>query len=207
MTKDFAPDWLRAKIEADKYLPAVTSVVSGMIGDIVSVNVLPSDYEADVKCATDYIVRVDAGDIACRVRYRDNCPWRELTIRSRLASGTKTELAKLREGFGRWYLYAWADRGNYDIFPEWVWIDLDRLRSSGLMEKQRREIRNYDSRTWFIAITLKELMQADVILKAELAQTAGLIVGNYMPDGAKADVLCQTRNSRPNLVCRTPCTI
>jgi hypothetical protein len=100
-----------------------------------------------------------------------DCPWRDLTIRSRRDTKAKTELAKIKEGHGFRYFYGWID--DNDKIVEWMLIDLDKLRASGLLEKPRREIPNKDKDgnpdgTYFICIKSIELFNADCTIAYRL---------------------------------------
>lgn len=116
------------------------------------VNVRIASKDQDMKQATDFIVIIEGGEIAVRIR-RANVRWRDLTIRSRIGHA-KTEIHKIREGFGRYYLYCWTDANN--AICDWILVDLDLLRESGLLEN-RKEIPNKDGYTAFINIPAIEL--------------------------------------------------
>lgn len=67
--------------------------------------------------------------IACRVRrpgYADRYPW-EITIRSQRDSGMRTELVKLREGWGDWMFYGHASEDPGAV-ERWFLIDLHAWR-------------------------------------------------------------------------------
>lgn len=67
--------------------------------------------------------------IAARVRrhgYADRYPF-EFTVRSKRDSGSKTELAKLLEGWGDWMFYAHSNQFE-TAFDKWMLIDLSAWR-------------------------------------------------------------------------------
>jgi hypothetical protein len=134
-----------------------------MAGRIISVKEA-SGYQ-DEKESTDYIIEIKTGTIACRVR----APrfWRafgDITLRSHRPRGTETELAKIRKGFARWYLYIWAERTKT---PEaWVWLDLDRVRASGLIDVDSRATWNYDMSSAFVSLDLFDLWDTQCITGA-----------------------------------------
>jgi len=128
------------------------------------IRVYVADPDADYKRATDFTVRIDGGDIAVRIR-RASQKYRDWTIRS-YKGGHKTEIHKLKEGFGRFYLYCWEDEQGR--LSEWVLIDLDRVRKAGLLDKTRREIANQDGRTRFIAVPVGELDEANCLVVRQL---------------------------------------
>jgi hypothetical protein len=109
---------------SDQYLPSVR----GLVGPLLLV---PAPVERDVNEATDLIVlRARDMTIAVRLRrpgYAGRYPG-QFTIRAKLPSGAKTELAKIVEGWGDWLFYGHAD-GHIGI-SEWVLIDLHYLRAA-----------------------------------------------------------------------------
>lgn len=121
----------------------------------------------DTRQATDMVMRVESGvDVAVRIR-RPNCEYRELTIRSRASNGGKTELDKLREGWGDWYVYAWSNRQG--LLNEWILVNIHTLRKSGALNTRRFEIPNKpDDGTRFVAIKQDELFRAGALVSASL---------------------------------------
>jgi hypothetical protein len=86
--------------------------------------------EEDMQRNTDLIVlRLDAVRIACRVR-RDTYRGRygeQFTIRAGRPNGTKTELAKVIEGYGDYILYGFG-APNADYLTAWALGDLRVFR-------------------------------------------------------------------------------
>jgi hypothetical protein len=88
-------------------------------------------YEDDTQRNTDLVVlKVEPVRVACRVRrfehfklYGD-----QVTFRAELRNGEKTELHKVMEGWGDYFLYAFADRTDTTLFS-WVLGDLHAFRS------------------------------------------------------------------------------
>lgn len=138
------------------YYAAVESILKANAQYFINVSV--ANPEQDMKQATDFVVVIDGGEIAVRIR-RDNCKWRDLTIRS-TNNGHKTEIHKIREGWARYYLYCWTS-GRKEI-GEWMLVDLNKVRELELLEN-RSEIPNYDG-TWFITIPYKELADKECVL-------------------------------------------
>lgn len=135
---------------ADSYTDAVKDILKQNAMHIVTIAVAQDNL--DKQQATDMTITISGGCVAVRVR-RDNTRYRDLTIRSRTKFGGKTELAKIREGFADWYLYCWTKDGN---ISEWIIVDLDCLRESGLLDLSRKEIPNGDG-TYFVNVTIAEL--------------------------------------------------
>ncbi len=99
---------------ADRFRGEVEAIIRRHVGLVVTVR-LADDHE-DAKQATDMVVEVVGGTIAVRIR-DDTRDFRDWTVRTSRASGVRTEIDKLREGFARWYLYAWCLPGNRSLSP------------------------------------------------------------------------------------------
>ncbi|HYT43386.1 MAG TPA: hypothetical protein VEP90_13695, partial [Methylomirabilota bacterium] len=125
----------------DQYTQQIMSTLKPLTPHCVELSIAP--VEEDNKHATDYVVTMGRGSIAVRLR-RPFYDQRDLTIRSRRDNGIKTiktELAKIKEGYAFRYFYGWTDK---NIIPEWMLVDLDKLRQSGLLEKRWHEYPNKD---------------------------------------------------------------
>jgi hypothetical protein len=121
----------------------------------------------DLREATDWVAETDRGTIAVRIRRLYYwTEYRDLTIRAWRRGNKRTELEKIKGGWARWYLYAWSD-GKGDLW-DWIFVDLDKLRASGLLDNEEF-IKNPDCRTAFLPLP-------DVVLKSH-----GCIV-NEKPD-------------------------
>ena len=136
---------------SDGYLLVIEQILRQNAMYLLDVQI--SNNNKDTKQATDMVITVKGGDVAVRVRrpYRD---FRDLTIRAWRSSGVKTELTKLKEGFADWYFYGWSDdKGG---FLDWMLVDLDKLRQSGLLENLLMTF-NTDQTTGFVSINWDEL--------------------------------------------------
>lgn len=132
------------------YYPQIESIIRKNSFNFITIRI--ADVQKDTQEATDFIVSIDGGDIAVRIRrskYKD----RDLTIRS-YCGGHKTEINKIKEGFGKYYLYCWTNE-NQEIL-EWILVDLNKLRHSKLLEITP-EIENKDGYTRFISISTEKL--------------------------------------------------
>ena len=118
---------------------------------IYIIDIEVSTPEEDMKQSTDLKITITTGDIAVRIR-RD-IPWRELTIRA-FSGGNKTEIHKLRAGYGDWYLYLWTVKNK---ISEWILVDINKMREAGLLSEQRPIIMNKDGYTGFVKYTIPEL--------------------------------------------------
>lgn len=129
---------------------------------LINIDLAPDNI--DRTQATDMQVNVKGTSIALRVR-EPNCKFRDFTIRSTVKSGNKTELDKLKEGYGDIYLYGWGD-GQGKLL-EYIILDINQLRRTGLLDRTYQERPNGDG-SKFIAIDLLELKLNDCILEYEL---------------------------------------
>jgi len=156
-------EWTRDKTWADRYVPAIREVIDKVASKIVNIQVATA--QEDAENATDYIITLETGTIACRIR-RPNCNFRDLTLRAWRSSGAKTELEKIKEGHGKYYLYAWAK--DADTFADWIFVDLDKFRESKLPFRNRTLIKNPDGTTGFINFKIPELLYWNCIIKRGL---------------------------------------
>jgi hypothetical protein len=144
---------------ADAYAEQVKAILTAQAARFVRFEFAPD--EADRNRATDFVVRVEGGDVAVRVRStrRD---FRDVTIRTRRANGVRTELDKLRAGFARWYLCCWSDQAG--LIGDWVLLDMDLVRARGLLDRHRREHTGDGGRTFFVGIPVDELRRAGCVV-------------------------------------------
>lgn len=151
-----------AKLQEDKewqkqFIPEIERIIRECSHCIISIRIANDD--EDYNQGTDFVVTVKGGEIAVRLR-RPSCTYRDLTIRSRRKNGSKTELEKVREGASRWYLYGWTVKNSIN---QWIFVDMDKMRSSGLIYLHRTEIPNKDG-TAFVKFTLDELLEIGSLL-------------------------------------------
>ena len=146
-----------------KYDNEVRKLVKHIIEkhNLSRVRVRPASNYLDTHEATDLVYTADL-HIAVRLR-RATCLYRDLTLRSKMLSGRQAELAKIKQGFVDYSLYGWV---RDDKIAEWIFVDYDKLRASGLLEKKRKMIQNIDRETWFVAITIPELLAAGCIVES-----------------------------------------
>lgn len=98
-------NWQDDKRWSDRFIPEIKRILGlYLIGEPPA--------EEDAERNTDLIVlKMEAVRIACRIRrpeYFSKYP-DDITIRTSRPSGTKTELAKLIEGFGDYFFYGFSD--------------------------------------------------------------------------------------------------
>lgn len=146
------------------YQSQVLAILRQLISHLAELSINLASDEKDRTCATDFELNISGGTIAVRLR-RPKCTFRDWTVRAHRDNGTKTELAKLKEGHAFRYFYGWTD-DNRSI-AEWILIDLDKVRASGLLDKERPFKPNGDG-THFISITIRELHDAGCLIAYRL---------------------------------------
>ena len=114
---------------SDVFLPEIKRILSerfSVTGQIISEAPIDEDMERN----TDIVVlHWDAVRIGCRVRefkYLSGYG-NEFTIRCKVKSGGKTEFDKIREGWGNYFFYGFADATNTKL-AKWILGDLNALR-------------------------------------------------------------------------------
>ena len=148
---------------SDAHLEEVIDILKANSMHMLSIKLATPD--EDMSRSTDLVMTVEGGNVAVRVRRQKyHSTFRDLTIRAWRSSGVKTELQKIIDGFGRWYLYAWADDNG---IIDWLLVDLNKLRGSDLFD--RPYIINKDNTTGFIAIKDSELKEAGCLIAERTA--------------------------------------
>jgi hypothetical protein len=129
---------------------------------------------------TDLVLVLDGRRIACRVRKHnylyDKTPtgipyYDQFTIRSSLASGNKTELHKIMEGWGNANFYGFANKqetgldawvfGRLNVFRLWMFEEL--VKNKGVIPAA--EVPNLDRRESFIPFNITDLPSDFVIAR------------------------------------------
>jgi len=151
---------------ADKYHSSIKKIIKQIFYEqtrIFNIEVEITTESIDINESTDYQIIIPNGRFSARIRkIKYFLKYKDWTIRSRVKSGNKTELDKLKEGASRWYFYGWGTK-RYNI-PKWVFLDLEEVRKKGIFDKKRSEISNGDG-SWFIAIPIKELFKNNCIIQ------------------------------------------
>ena len=149
------------KRQSDLYVPEIKSILGRYLVGVATT-------EQDQHEATDLIVlKVRQLRVACRVRNEKYLAkyGKQFTIRSeRLLSGNKTELEKIKEGWGDWFFYGFGDKvrllqwfiGDLRIFRQWL---------STPFGKPLAKKRNHDFTSDFQAFEL-EKMPAEFLIGA-----------------------------------------
>ena len=156
---DVAEDWRWA----DQYIPFVKATLKKYAMHIVDFEVAPID--KDMTEGTDMVVRVSGGDVAVRIR-RDDCRFRDLTIRAWRKSGAKTEIDKIRAGHIDFYLYCWTDKED-GLIRDYILVDINIARDSGLFDDGSL-ILNPDKRTGFYPYSIQRLEEVGALIASTL---------------------------------------
>lgn len=143
----------------EKYYPLIKKVLLSNSMYIMRVDV--ADAYKDMKQATDFIVNIKGGTVAVRIRRKVGVQYKDITIRSKRPSGVETELSKIIKGFANYYLYLWTFE---EEIVDWWLIDMDKVRTSKILEKPRHEIWNKDRSSAFIAIQAQELKNIEALI-------------------------------------------
>jgi len=127
-------------------------------------------------------LKLDGIRVGVRIRTFENYYFRynyrnEFTVRSDLPSGTKTELAKILEGWGDYFFYGFGDTGGK--LPAWVLLNLTVFRSwfhdyvatNGV--EPGVEIPNKDGSSAFRAFTLGDCPESMTISRRIAPDTNG----------------------------------
>lgn len=161
--------WTEDKKWSDRFIPEIKAIVGNYILDIA-----PADDDRERN--TDLIVLgVNAARIACRVRRWNYMPYSdEFTIRTHRPRGTKTELAKIIEGWGDYVFYAISDReenslacyilGDLRVFRTWFVRKL--WENKGVIPGRKKN--NTDGSSSFLAFKIDE-MPSEFIIARKIA--------------------------------------
>lgn len=102
-------------------------------------------------------------DVKIPIRIRKNSYLRfmDFTVRSRSKFGMKTEIHKLKEGFGDFYFYAWSDESEKNISTYMI-LDLNVFRQTLIDKPTKIDVPNGDG-TCFNVYSREELLKNRVI--------------------------------------------
>lgn len=125
-------DFATRKAWADKFLEQQYQILNSCINLLDfnkvknrGVQVTPAPQFDDQHLETD-VIMFGQLRIALRVRRGQSSDFNDIALRSWLPSGNATEVHKIKQGFGDYYLYCWTTDGN--LITEWILIDLDKFR-------------------------------------------------------------------------------
>jgi hypothetical protein len=107
------------RIMAKHLIPLIASVETA--GDIL-----------DKREATDIIITCGKVCICYRCKSGKYRHLTDLNIRMSVESGCRTEVHKIREGYGAYYFFCWLDETDSHI-EKWMIIDLNVIREQNLL--------------------------------------------------------------------------
>ena len=130
-----------------------------------------SNFKQDTEEATDYILSVNKICVAVRNRkYEYKKKYKDITIRCVSNKNKKTELDKIKEGYGDVYLYCWQTEEGNDI-DSYVLVDLNKLRFSNILSEDRKILTNINDNAKFINISIDELHKNNCLIKTTYYDT------------------------------------
>ena len=157
---DFKTNWAFS----EKYMPQIKQILAKHAGKFLLIQV--ANMEEDLTQAFDLdVIAGKKTHVSVRIR-RASIKFRDITIRA-YNKGHKTEIHKLREGFGDWYLYAWV--GDNQKIVEYALIDIHAARD--LFMKEKPVIPNTDNATGFVNYSFDELAQVGALIAYEKRTT------------------------------------
>ena len=142
------------------YIEQVKQILKSQAMHIVNIEI--ASPEEDMKQSTDLKIKITAGDVAVRIR-RDNIKYRDLTIRAKNGN-SRTEIHKLRDGFGDWCLYGWISN---ETIAEWILVDINIMRLNNCFSEARPVIMNRDGVTGFVTYSIKELQSYNALVASQ----------------------------------------
>lgn len=144
-----------------QYLSSITGILRQYAHLMVNVRLATPD--EDTKQSTDMVIEMDnKATIAVRIR-RSSSRFRDFTIRAQAKHGGKTELAKLREGWADWYIYAWENDSH--AINEFVLINLPQLRkANGLSDYHLSPFKSNGDGTGFRSLTIQQLKRFNALI-------------------------------------------
>lgn len=158
--------WQQDKRWSDRFLPEIKQILGlHLIGE--------PPIEEDAERNTDLMVlKMEAVRIGCRIRKHDYYQryGHEFTIRAGRPSGTKTELAKIIEGWGQYFFYGFADPSETRLHS-WMLADMNVFRSwynRCLFDGKHpgKKNNNTDGSSYFLAFKINDLTGDFVVARS-----------------------------------------
>lgn len=138
-----------------RFMPVLQKIIIHDVGSFISLK--EATIDQDMKEAFDFVITMDAKNIAVRIRTPNYYCFDDVTIRYR------SEFDKIKSGLGSMYLYAWTkDINGHESIKRYVIFDLNKLRESGFFETinwDKRRKPNTDGYTSLVWITISELIK------------------------------------------------
>jgi hypothetical protein len=169
---DFDSQWKFSQ----KWMPDVIAILHANSMKFISIT--NSSQDEDLNKATDLNITIVGGQLGVRVR-KSSILKRDFTLRA-INTGHVTELEKLRNknDVATWYIYGWETNNKLD---DWIMVNIQAMKKSGLLYDNRKPIPNPDGKTWFNAYTIAELHKSNAI--AEFKATSELMISEIKKAG------------------------
>lgn len=118
----------------------------------------------DMEDGFDSIFRFNDIKIPIRIRkYVFAEKYRDVTIRSKARYGSRTEIDKIRDGYGDYYFYAWENKDSTSIYCYLI-FDIKKFISANIVNNpSASDIPNGDG-TYFNSYNISEMIKKDVII-------------------------------------------
>lgn len=132
--------------------------------------------QQDMEEGFDATLKIPELEIPIRrrdLKYLKRYKFRDVTIRSKLKNGYRTEIDKIRDGAGDYYFYCWGNIVNTGIeikgnIPSYLIYDINKFRDSGLIENPSvKNKQNIDGITFFNAYKIDDLADIDAIVASD----------------------------------------
>lgn len=119
----------------------------------------------DMNYGFDAVLSFPDVKIPVRIRKFQYLKFMDLTIRSKSRYGLKTEIDKLKEGFGDFYFYAWSNEENTKIMTYMV-LNLEAFRNTVINSPTWANKSNNDG-TFFHTYSMKALLENRIVVILE----------------------------------------
>lgn len=146
----------------DKYRDQITSTLSRDLSSKV-VAVIDVAVDEGVNYSTDRIFEMEGGKkVITRLRKIEYMKYLEWTIVASRPSGVKTELSKLRDGFGDFYFYGYVN--DTDVVKYFL-FDLNLVRKKGILEWNFKERTNRKDGSSFVVVPFNMLQKCGALIR------------------------------------------
>ncbi len=147
----------------DKYFNTIRRILNSK--SYVFTKFVEATPKQDMEEGFDSIFSFPDVKIPIRIRDYKYLNYRDITIRSRSYYGMRTEIDKLREGFGDYYFYGWETKESNGIYCYAI-FSIKNFVESGLIDEPDSQRQNYDG-TEFYCYSLDKMIKKNVIILYE----------------------------------------
>jgi len=108
----------------------------------------------DQELGFDAVLSFPDTKIPIRIRKEEYIKYSDFTVRSKSRSGGRTEIDKIRDGFGDFYFYAWSDESIFkkenNKIISYMILDLNIFRSTIVDKPTKNNMANGDGTSFHI---------------------------------------------------------